>query len=522
MEGILFTMIALLAAVASPAAQAPAPPSPYQDGKAFVCANPIDTHVLASLRKHRIEPAALCSDEVFIRRVHLDVCGMLPSAQAVRQFLLDDSPTKRSDLIDRLLASPQFADYWSLKWCDLLRVKAEFPINLWPNAVQAYHRWVRDALAGNTPYDQFARQLLTSSGSNVRVGPVNFYRAVQGREPSALASASALTFMGVRFERLQPQHRSGMESLFSRVMYKPTSEWKEEIVQLNPALSDAFDALMPDGRSVHVGAGQDPREVFADWLIARGNPWFARNAANRTWAWLMGRGIIDEVDDIRPDNPPSNPQLLGYLESELVRSKYDPRHLYRLILNSRTYQQSCIPSSADATDASLFASYPVRRLDAEVLIDALCRITGTTESYTSPIPEPFTYIPERNQTIELADGSTTSQFLEMFGRPARDTGRFDERDNQPTDEQRLALLNSTHIQNKIRTSDRLRQMVRQSRGDRDELVRTLFLEVLSRNPTSQELAAAKEYVRSSGLDDRGAAGDLVWALINTKEFLYRH
>jgi len=495
---------------------------PFESGGEIVSENPIDALVLSALRERGIEPAKPCSDEVFIRRVYLDVIGTLPDPQAVRRFLRARRPDKRAALIDALLERDEFADYWALKWCDLLRVKAEFPINLWPNAVQAYHRWIRDSIRENKPYDQFARELLTSSGSNFRVPPVNFYRAIQGREPSAIASAVALTFMGTRMQSWPEAQRAGMEAFFSRVAYKGTAEWKEEIVHLDPAPVDPLDAVFPDGTTVRILPGDDPRLVFADWLVASDNPWFARTIANRLWAWLLGRGIIHDPDDIRPDNPPVSPELLAYLEKELVNADYDLRHMYRLILNSLTYQQSSIPRSNHPDAEALFAHYQVRQLDAEVLIDALCWIFGPGETYSSAIPEPFTFVPERQRTILLADGSITSQFLEMFGRPPRDTGLESERNNQPTDAQRLHLLNSTHIQKKIERSWWLRELMRTAKGDSRFLITAMYLKILSRPPTQAEIADSEKYARTSGLGTRQAVSDLSWALINTKEFLYRH
>jgi len=417
----------------------------------------------------------------------------------------------------------EFAEYWSLKWCDLLRVKAEFPINLWPNAVQAYHRWIHDAIAANMGYDEFVRKQLTSSGSNFRTPQVNFYRAIQGQQPSSIANAVALTFMGLRLDKLPKRKQAGMESLFSRVGYKKTAEWKEEIIFLNPADTTSFKALLPDGTSVQVSPGKDPRVVFADWLITPDNPWFAKNIVNRIWSWLLGRGLIYEPDDIRPDNPAVYPEVLDYLAAELVKSNYDLRHIYRLILNSSTYQQSPIPQSDNPKVELMFACYPVRQLDAEVLIDALCKITGTKEIYSSPIPEPFTFIPQDQRSIDLADGSITSQFLEMFGRPSRDTGLESERKNNPTDAQRLHLLNSTHIQNKIIRNKILRlPKAARKKKKKQKPVDTLYLSILSRFPTEAERTAAWQYHSNSGLKSRDALNDIVWALINTKEFLYRH
>jgi hypothetical protein len=527
-QGILPVLLVIPAALAGLGAGTSAV-RPFEIDQRPGVSNPIDARVLATLRERGIEPANLCSDEVFLRRVCLDVTGTLPEPQEVREFLGDRRPGKRAGTIDRLLEREEFADYQALKWCDILRVKAEFPINLWPNAVQAYHRWIRDSIRENKPYDRFARELLTSSGSNFRVPPINFYRAIQGREPSAIASAAALTFMGTRLENWREDERLGMEAFFSRVAYKPTAEWKEEIVFLDPSSSDPVEALFPGGGAVVIPAGEDPRVAFADWLIDTDNPWFARSIVNRVWSWLLGRGIIHEPDDIRlsddgagPADPAANAELLAYLERELVESGYDLRHIYRLILNSGTYQQSPIARSDDPEAVALFACYPVRRLDAEVLVDALSWIGGTGETYSSAIPEPFTFIPEYQPTIALADGSITSPFLEMFGRPPRDTGLESERDNHPTDEQRLHLLNSSHVQQKIERSQRLRRLMQTSKGNRRKVINSMYITVLSRYPTQAETVAAEGYFQSSGLRPYQAAADMAWALINSKEFLYRH
>ena len=482
----------------------------------------IDSLVISTLRRKGIPPANLCSDEVFIRRVYLDVNGSLPEPQEVQNFLKNRSSHKRGALINKLLKREEFADYWALKWCDLLRVKAEFPINLWPNAVQAYHRWIHDSLRDNKPYDQFVHELLTSSGSNFRVPQVNFYRAIQKKEPSAIAAAVALNFMGVRFDKWPEAKRKGMEVFFSRVAYKGTAEWKEEIVYLNPEVTAPLKAIFPDGIPVEIKPDEDPRVVFADWLISSSNPWFARNIVNRVWAWLMGRGLIHEPDDIRPDNQPVHPKLLDYLEKEFIKSGYDLRYIYSLILNSRTYQQSSIPRSNHPDTELMFACYPVRRLEAEVLVDALCWLSGTNEIYSSPIPEPFTFVPEENRSIELADGSITSQFLEMFGRPSRDTGLESERNNQPSDAQRLHLLNSSHVQKKIERSKRLNGLVRNAKGKKKTLIAMIYLNILSRYPMQKELEIAEKYFETKGVGTRLGTNDLAWALINSKEFLYRH
>ena len=532
----------LLVAVVGTAAPAPAP-TPFEGPAVSRPQNRIDELVFARLDTLGIQPAHLCTDAVFIRRVYLDVIGTLPSAQDVRDFLADQNPAKRAKLIDRMLQRDEFADYWALKWSDLLRVKSEFPINLWPNAVQAYHRWIRTSIFDNVPYDRFAQEMLKSSGSNFRVGPVNFYRAMQGNDPTTIAKTVALTFMGARAETWPPERLAGMAAFFSQLGFKATGEWKEQIVFFDPskgtppakaqapAAGPAKPAagakpatptvpVFPDGTPAKIAPDQDPREVFADWLTTPQNPWFARAIANRIWSWLLGRGIVQEPDDIRPDNPPVNPELLTFLEHELVGAHFDLKHLYRLILNSQTYQLSCVPRTENPAGAANFAYYPLRRLDAEVLIDAICLITGTHEKYSSPIPEPFTFIPEEQRSIALADGSITSSFLEMFNRPARDTGLEAERNNRPSPDQRLHMLNSTHILSKINQSPMLRP-ARLSKTPGDN-VREVYLTVLSRQPTPAEMQAVQNYAQTGPVKGRDVLVDLTWALMNSAEFLYRH
>jgi hypothetical protein len=315
-----------------------------------------------------------------------------------------------------------------------------------------------------------------------------------------------------------------MAVFFSRLGYKGTGEWKEEIVFFNPELplkAPAGHFAFPDGTTAALAADRDPRMVFADWLITPQNPWFNRAIANRAWSWFFGRGIVQEADDLRPDNPPSNPELLAALEKELVASGYDLKRLFRTILTSTTYQFASVARSENPAAEANFAFYPLRRLDAEVLIDALNQISGTTEKYASAIPEPFTFIPEDQRSVALPDGSITSTFLETFGRPGRDTGMQAERNNRITAAQRLHLLNSTHIRKKIEQGPKIQALVR-TRGSPREVIDALYYTILSRPPTDQERQAVITYGSSPGMDARSAALDLAWALVNSAEFLYHH
>lgn len=521
--GISFFLIpACLAPLAALGAEARAlSPSQFEIQGELTPRNRIDELVFARWKELGIKPANLCSDSVFLRRAWLDVAGMLPTAAQASEFLGSKDSKKRAVLIDQLLGNEEFADYWAMKWSDLLRVKAEFPINLWPNAAQAYYHWIRDSVRSNKPYDQFVREMLTESGSNFRVAPVNFYRAMQSREPPGIAQSVALTFMGTRTEKWPADRLAGMATFFSRVGYKHTGEWKEEIVFFDATKKASGSLVFPDGTPARLQPGQDPRKAFADWLITPRNPWFARSIVNRVWYWLLGRGIIQEPDDIRPDNPPENPELLAWLERELAVSNYDLKHIFRLILNSSTYQLSSIPRSEPGAAAAHFAVYPLRRLDAEVLIDALCQITGTSETYTSAIPEPYTFMPDFQRAVTLPDGSISSSFLELFGRPARDTGLESERNNRMSDAQLLYMLNSSQMLRKIQQGPKLTAMMREIKNPRD-LASQLYLTILSRYPTGDEWTLMAARSKSGSARGQAAITELAWTLLNSSEFLYRH
>jgi hypothetical protein len=542
--GCVITWASVAAQGESDVFESPAPPTP---------AGRLDQLIFARLSSLNIRPV-LCSDAVFVRRAYLDVMGTLPTADEARAFIDDpDAEHKRIALIDRLLERPERVDYWAMKWGDVLRIKAEFPVNLWPNAAQAYHRYVRASLAENKPYDVFAREMLTASGSNFRVGQVNFYRAVQNKTPEGLAAAVALTFMGTRAELWPEDRLAGMTVFFSQIGYKPTSEWKEENVFWDPLhvstlagntapgrdrittaasaggqLAESerpppggpLRAVFPDGTAVQLPPDRDPRDVFADWLIRADNPWFARSISNRMWAWFMGRGIIHEPDDMREDNPPSNPALLAYLEHELVANHYDLKHLARLILTSTAYQFSSVPHSNSPEAEANFAVYPLRRLEAEVLIDAINQVTGASDLYTSPIPEPFTYIPKDLRAIAMADGSITSPFLTLFGRSARATGMESERTNKTSPAQWLHMLNSAHIREKLERGPKLRAILAAG-GRPKDVAEELYMTLLSRRPTRDELQTVAEYVRANRPRSE-AVLDVTWAVLNSTEFLYRH
>ena len=520
-------LILLMPLAVSPAAHPvfEAGPAQLRAGAKLKSSERVDELVFSHQDELGIQRAHLCSDAVFVRRAFLAVIGTLPTEAEARGFVAAKEADKRAKLIEILIQRPEFTDFWAMKWGDVLRVKAEFPIKLWPNAVQAYHRWIHTSVRENKPLHIFTRQLLLANGSNFREGEVNFYRAMQDRSPQGVAATVALTFMGERADKWPKKKLEAMAGFFAQVAYKATAEWKEEIVYFDPTADKegiTKNAIFPDGKPAGIKTGlDDPRAVFSEWLLQPTNPWFSQSMANRIWSWLMGRGIVHEPDDFRVDNPPSNPALLAFLEKEFAASKCDMRHLFRVILNSQTFQLSSIPAQDTPEAAAQFAHYPMRRLEAEVLVDALNQITATKETYSSPIPEPFTFIPENVRGIALADGSITSTFLELFGRPPRDTGFESERNLSTSPAQRLHLLNSSHVLGKIKACPLVADA---DAGDHDlnKLADKIYFTLLSRAPTADEIAALKAHMTSSYSSGRELAADIVWALINQPEFYFNH
>ena len=476
--------------------------------------NKIDELVFAKLQKLGFPPSDLCSDEAFLRRVYLDVIGSLPKPEEARAFLADPDPAKRAKLIDRLLERDEYADFWALKWGDLLRIKSEYPVRVWPLGVQTYYRWVRGSIAANKPYDQFVRELITANGSDFQVGPANYYRAVQKREPQTYAEATAVLFLGARLDcarcHAHPTENwglddgLGMAAFFSKVAIKATQEWKEEIVFFNqyggvyhPKLRDYVNPKFLGGEVLDIPRNQDPRPKFAEWLTAPQNPWFAKVMANRVWYWLLGRGIVHEPDDFRSTNPPSNPELLDYLTQEFGGNKFDVKHLFRLILNSKTYQLSSKPNEFNRGDLAHFSHYHVRRMGAEQLLDAVCQVTGTSDQFASWIPVPPTIMPAGSRAIQVFDGDIKNPLLDVFGRPLRDTPYECERKLEGSVRQSLHLVNSDHFEGKVAGSPNLQRLFQTNKPD-PEMIDELYVTTLSRLPRPDERQKVLDYLSGTG------------------------
>lgn len=510
-------------------------------------ANRIDEICLAQQRRLGIPPSGVSSDPVFLRRIYLDTIGRLPQPEEARAFLGDKSTDKRARLADRLMARDEYADFWALKWGDLLRIKSEYPVRLWPKAVQTYYRWLHESIAADKPYDRFVTELLTSSGSAFRSGPANYYRAVTEHTPETFAETTALLFMGTRLacarchahptENWSRSDILGMAAFFSGVKFKSTQEWKEEVVCLDneatfrdavskqivaPKLLDVVpDAKSPDKSSPDITTmlQGDKRKQLAQWLTSPQNPWFARALANRIWFWLMGRGLVNEPDDMRPTNPAANPQLLDYLAKYLVQHNYDMKALTRLILTSRTYQLSAVPTKWNSGDADQFSHYAEKRLSAEQMLDAICQVTGSSEPFSSIIPEPFTHLPKGFRSAQIADGSIETPFLSLFGRPPRNSPYESERCARMSLQQEMVMVSSDQIESKIGAGTRAKRLAESGKPDA-EIVDELYLASLARYPSRQEKQTALGYLARDPKKRTESIQDLIWAIMNTAEFLY--
>jgi len=424
-------------------------------------------------------------DEVFVRRAYLDLAGRIPEIAEAKSFLNDPSPVKRAKLIDDLLESDDFVKYQTLKWCDLLRVKSEFPINLWPNAAHAYYNFIFEAVKTNMPLDHFAKALLLSSGSNFKDPAVNFYRAVSEKTPNALAAAALLTFMCRDYSLLPAAEQQRYSDYFKCVKYKGTAEWKEEIVYAE---------------------APDTRRDFVDVLTGKDSP-LARAMINRMWYDLTGNAFSSNPDSF-DGSKIEHPQLLQYLQSQMVRYDFDQKKMYRIMMNSKAYQS--------------YEYYKIRRLDAEVIMDIINQIADAKTDYQSVIPEPFTFFPSGKRTIELYDGSISSTFLEKFGRPTRDTGKYPERKNFITGPQRLYLMNSGELYRRLGQSKMYRSIINDKKMSPDDKINTVYLLFVSRPATAAEIQKVRSYQAANKLNETRLIGDLYWVLLNSKEFIYRH
>jgi hypothetical protein len=507
------------------------PYSPARPIEDFAPANFIDRLAAAEWQRMGVAPAPLSDDYEFVRRVHGDLIGTLPTPDEVRAFVADSSADKRARLIDALLARPEYADYWSVKWGDLLRVHRRY---VGDKGLAAFSAWVKGQLRQERPLSEMVTDLLTAQGNLFQSGPVSFYFVDE--KPEDLAETTAQVFLGVRLQCARCHHHPmevwgqddyyGLASYFTRLEVKQTQELGSQgrfggarilrtVGQIPQSRQMRFE-LPPKplgGESPDMPQTGDPRRHLADWMVAPDNPFFARNFANRYWSYLMGKGLVDPVDDVRDTNPPSIPALLDALAADFSGHGYDLKHLLRTICNSRAYQLASDLSPERDVDGRLFTHRAPRQLPAEVLLDAVNQITGTDEGFAG--------LPEGTRAIQLPDPSIPSDFLTTFGRPQRNNPCECARPSQPNLSQALQLVNSDSLQGKLaRDEGRLALLLASGLPD-TQIVEELYLWTYARPPTADEQAMIAELL-SAASSRQEAFEDLLWTLLNSSEFVFSH
>ena len=509
-------------------------PAPESEYAGLPQNNFIDGHVWNKLKQFGITPSVSADDATFLRRAYLDVIGRLPTADEARSFLADPHPRKREQLIDRLLDRPEYADFWANKWADLIRPN---PYRAGIKAVYNLDAWLRESFRQNKPYDQFVRELITASGSTFRHGPVVMHR--DRREPEEITTMVSQLFLGVRLDCAKCHHHPfeiwgqddfyGFAAFFSCVGRKgqgisaPISGG-EEIVYLaekplrggvtHPVTGKVMSPQPLLGKPLEIPTEIDPRAVLADWVTAPDNPFFAKVMVNRVWADLMGRGIVDPVDDLRATNPPSNPPLLDALAADFRAKKYDVKALIRTICTSHVYGLSSIPNERNVGDGRNYSRHYRERLRAEVLLDAVSDLTG--------MPESFSAMPPGSRAMELWTVRSQSVFLDSFGRPDPNQDPPCERTSDTTVVQALHLMNAPQLHRKLISDGTRAALLAASKKTLQEIVEELYLHGYSRFPDQDEMRICLAWFDRPNTNRRQAIEDILWALINTPEFVFKN
>lgn len=496
--------------------------------------NFIDQAVFGKLQLLGIPASPVCDDTTFLRRVYIDITGTIPTEEEVRNFQADADPAKRDRVIDRLLESPAYADYFANKWNLVLRNKKKQPDD--QQGTYSFRQWIWDALYENRPYDQFVREILTASGDSQYNPPVVWYREVT--QSNEQVEDVAQLFLGVRiqcarchhhpFEKWSQNDYYHLAAFFSRVGRKDrsdpmTKQGREKRIFHNEGAPLAQNPrtgqnLAPAGLAgpvLEVPQDQDPRGLLVDWMTQKDNAFFARSLTNRYWKHFFDRGIVEPEDDIRETNPPTNPELLDALSKHFVEKGFDLKDLVRTICQSSTYQLSALPNDYNQKDKQNFSRYYPKRLSAEVLYDAFHQVTATSERFSG--------LPEGTRATQLPDSSVAPYFLKVFGQPQGDTACECERSQEANLAQSLHLLNSAEVQNKVAAGNgRAATLAADKNRPDEEKLRELYRWVYSREPQSDELNIAIAHITKHKDNPKIAYEDIVWALINTKEFLFNH
>jgi hypothetical protein len=490
--------------------------------------NYIDGLVNQKLRKLKILPSELCDDATFIRRVYLDVLGVLPPPDKTAAFVASTDAKKRELLVDELLGRKEFVEMWVMRWAELLKIRStDDPNGVSYKAVLLYYDWLKERIEKNVPMNQIVRDLLASAGGTFKNPATNFY--LVETDPMKLAENTAQVFAGMRlqcaqchnhpFDRWTMEDYYGWTAFFSQVGRKPGEDPREKIVfnsnggeVPNPVTKKPVPPKFLGGESPDL-KGRDRRIVLADWLASENNPYFARNMANLIWAHFFGVGIIEPVDDVRVSNPASNPELLDELARKMVEYKYDFKRLVRDICLSRTYQLASTVNETNAGDDRNFSHAAVRRIRAEVLIDVISQVTEANEKFRG--------LPLGARAVHIADGRTQSYFLRTFGRASRETVCSCEVKMEPNLSQALHLLNGRSVTEKVQNGGVVKRMLKEKKSP-EQIIEELYARCLSRKPTAEESGGLSVTVKEAGDDKEGVLNDVFWALLNSKEFIFNH
>lgn len=491
--------------------------------------NFVDELVHKKLKALGLPSSAVCDDATFLRRATVDIAGRLPTVEETEQFLADQSAKKRDELVDRLLQSTDYADYFANKWSAVLRNKRRQDVE--KHSTFAFHEWIRESLHENKPYDQFVREILTATGTPGQSPAVGWYREV--KDSAAQLEDTAQLFLGLRiqcarchhhpFEKWSQQDYYGFAAFFSQVGRKRGQLPNEDRIFHKVGMATAQNpktgqSVKPTGLGAspfELPAEQDPRQSLADWMGAKENPFFSRSLVNRYWKHFFSRGLVDPEDDMRVTNPSSNPELLDALATDFAEHGFDLKHLVRTICISTTYQLTAEPNDWNQDDKQNFSRYYPKRLNAEVLLDAIDQVTGTQTAFNG--------VPLGTRAVQLPDTGFNSYFLTVFGRPEASSACECERSSEANLAQSLHLLNSSEIQGKLTAASGSAAKLAGDKSRPDEQkIRELYLLAFSREPTTEEQSIALAHIKKNEQDPKRAYEDIVWALVNTKEFLFNH
>jgi hypothetical protein len=494
-----------------------------------VAKNFVDEEVFAKLKALGLPPSLLCDDSTYLRRVTVDIAGRLPTLEEAEQFLADKSEDKRAKLVDRLLDSTDYAEYFAMKWSAILRNKRRQEND--KQATFAFYDWIRESLNENKPYDQFVREVITATGEPGKNPSAAWYLEV--KDQAAQVEDTAQLFLGLRiqcarchhhpFEKWSQQDYYGFSAFYSQVGRKRGTRQNDERIYHRPGEAQATNpktgqAVKPTGLGaapLTIDKETDPRHALVDWMAAADNPFFAKALVNRYWKHFFGRGLVDPEDDMRVTNPASNPALLDALAKDFIEHKFDIKQLVRTIATSQVYQLSADPNDWNRDDKQNFSRYYPKRLNAEVLLDAIDQVTGT--------PSSFGPVPVGTRAVQLPDNGFNSYFLTVFGKPESSSACECERSSEANLAQSLHLLNSGEIQGKLTNgSGRAAQLAADKGREHLPKLRELYLLALAREPSPEEVGIAIAHLQKNAQEPQRGYEDIIWALINTKEFLFNH